>query len=104
MYNLVVPINEQGIYDYENDVSKIDNLKCFDFPVDEFNFLLNNGIIDKYNLAFDIMIDEFEEDIIENKYLLKAKEIIIPYRKNVPNFYKALEFAIHQNTELCLEC
>lgn len=101
---LVVPINERGVLDYENDVSKVDNLTYFDFPNDEFDFLFREGIINKYNFDFDIMIDEHEEEIIQNQHLLKAREIVIPYKYNVPIFYQALELAIQRNTELCLEC
>ena len=58
---IVIPIDQQGMADYETDISKRDNLKEFDFPKNEVEFLFDKGIVDVLNDTFGIWIDEYEE-------------------------------------------
>lgn len=100
---LVVPIDEQGILDYENDISKVDKLKYFSLPYEEFNTMISNGFFDLLNDKFDLWIDDYEEEIIPNEYLVPIKELIKSLKNNYPSFSNALNYAINCNTELCLE-
>ena len=100
---LVVPIDEQGILDYENDVTKIDRLKYFILSQKEFNSMISDGFFDLLNDKFDLWIDEYEEEIISNKYLISIKQLIESLGKNYSLFLTALNYAIECNTELCLE-
>ena len=100
---IVIPINSQGVTDYEMNIAKRDNLIEYDFPQYEIDFLLNEGIIDIFNATFGIWIDEYEEEIIENKFLRKTEEIVEKYKEKIPVFYNALKLAIKNDTEMCLE-
>ena len=100
---LVVPIDERGIYDYENDISKTDRLKFFVLSRKEFNSMMSDGFFDLLNNKFDLWIDDYEEEIISNEYLISVKQLIESYSRNYPDFFKALNYAIQCNTELCLE-
>lgn len=100
---LVVPIDKQGILDYENDVFKIDKLKYFNLPYKEFESMLSDGFFDLINEEFDLWIDEYEEEIISNENLIYVKELIKSFGKNYPSFLSALNYAIDCDTELCLE-
>lgn len=100
---LVVPIDKQGVLDYENDISKIDRLKYFNLPYKEFEAMFSEGFFDLINDKFDLWIDDYEEEIISNEYLIPIKELIKSFKKNYPSFLNALNYAINCNTELCLE-
>ena len=100
---IVVPVNQQGITDYETDCTKRDNLKEFDLPENEIAFLFDEGIVDDLNDAFDIWIDEYEEEVIENKFLKETENIIAEHKDKLPVFYNALKFAIEKDTQMCLE-
>ncbi|MDE6798393.1 MAG: hypothetical protein K2J36_10365 [Ruminococcus sp.] len=100
---LAVPIDEVGVSDYENDVSKTDRLKYFTLPRKEFVSMVSDGFFDLLNNKFDLWIDEYEEEIIPNEYLLSVKKLIKSSGKNYPAFLNALNYAIECDTELCLE-
>lgn len=100
---IVVPVNKQGITDYETDVTKRDNLEEFDFPENEIVFLFDEGIVDILNDTFGIWIDEYEEEVIENKFLKETKKIIEKHKEKIPVFYSALQLAIEKDTEICFE-
>ncbi|MCM1315668.1 MAG: hypothetical protein NC205_01495 [Prevotella sp.] len=100
---LVVPIDEQGVLDYENDVSKIDRLKYFILSRKEFDSMISDGFFDLLNNKFDLWIDEYEEEIIPNECLISVKQLIKSFGKIYPSFLTALNYAIECNTELCLE-
>ena len=72
---IVIPIDQQGMADYETDISKRDNLKEFDFPKNEVEFLFDKGIVDVLNDTFGIWIDEYEEEIIKNEFLKETEKI-----------------------------
>ncbi len=100
---IVVPINEQGVWEYENDSSKRDNLEVFVLPKSEMSFIFREGIVDTLNAKFSIFIDEYEEEVIENKWLNETAEMIEKYKASLPVFYHALTLAREKNTELGLE-
>ena len=100
---VVVPINEQGVFDCENDISKRDNLEVFVLPESEMLFIFHEGIADAFNSRFNTFIDEFEGEVIENKWLDEAAEMIEKHKTSLPVFYHALTLAREKNTELCLE-
>lgn len=100
---LVVPIDKQGVLDYENDVSKIDRLKYFVLSEDEFNSMDSDDFFDLLNNKFDLWIGEYEEDIIPNEYLTAVKQLIKSSGKTYKLFLQALDYAIECDTELCLE-
>lgn len=100
---MVVPIDKQGVSDYENDVTKTDRLKYFVLSYKEFNSMESDGFFDLLNDKFDLWIEEYEEEIIPNKHLIAVKEIVKSLKKEYTLFLKALDYAIECDTELCLE-
>jgi len=100
---IVIPIDQQGMADYETDISKRDNLKEFDFPKNEVEFLFDKGIVDVLNDTFGIWIDEYEEEIIKNEFLKETEKIISEHKDKIPVFYSALKLAMEKDTEMCLE-
>lgn len=100
---LVVPIDKQGVSDYENDVTKTDRLKYFVLSCKEFNSMESDGFFDLLNDKFDLWIEEYEEEIIPNQHLIAVKEIVKSLRKKYTLFLQALDYAIECDTELCLE-
>ena len=100
---LAVPIDKQGVSDYENDVSKIDRLKYFILSRKEFDSMISDVFFDLLNNKFDLWIDEYEEEIIPNEYLISVKQLIESAGKSYPSFLTALNYAIECDTELCLE-
>lgn len=103
--SIAIPIDEQGILDYENDITKRDRLKIFILPAAEFNDLWNCGFFDKLNSELALMIDDYEEEIIPNCDLETTEQIFNEYTKNhkCPVFMKALQFAKECDTQICLE-
>lgn len=100
---LVVPIDKQGVLDYENDITKTDRLKYFVLSWEEFNSMDADGFFNLLNNKFDLWIDEYEEEIIPNKHLLSVKKLVKSFGEKYPLFLKALNYAIECDTELCLE-
>jgi len=102
---IAIPIDEQGVIDYNNDVSKEDHLKYFVLPATEFNYLWNCGFFDKLNSELELMIDDYEEEIIPNCDLAITERFFNEYTKNhkCPVFMEALQFAKKCDTQICLE-
>ena len=100
---IIVPINQQGIIDYETDLGKRENLKEFDFPEDEIDFLFSEGVVDVLNDTFGIWIDEYEEEVIGNQFLKETEKIVAEHKDKIPVLYSALQLAIEKDTEICLE-
>jgi hypothetical protein len=66
--------------------------------------LFKSGFFERLNQAFDLMIDEFENEIIENVMLAETRSILFELEYyNAPVFLEALDFAIEKGTEICLE-
>ena len=101
--SLIVPIDKQGMADYENDVTKTDGLKPFILPESEFNLLFKSGYFADLNARFNLLIDDYEEEVIPPTALEYAKKQLNELTANCPIFSEALNYAIQQNTELCLE-
>ena len=102
---IAIPIDEQGIIDYDNDVSKEDHLKYFTLPATEFNILWNCGFFNKLNSELGLMIDDYEEEIIPNCDLEITERIFNEYTKGhkCPNFAAAIKFAKECDTQIGLE-
>ena len=96
---LVVPINSDGVADYEADTSKRHDLQEFVFPEAELAYLFNNGMADALNSELGICIDEREEEMIQNKYLEQALKAIEKHKNELPVLYQALSTAIEYDTE-----
>ena len=75
-YFATVPINEDGITDYENGLENSPNFIDYRIPEDEYNSLWENHTFDILNDRFDIMIDRYESEVIKADQLKKAYDAI----------------------------
>lgn len=100
---LVVPMDKQGMVDYEEDITKTDRLKYFTLPAQEFQTMMRSGFFDRVNSAFELLIDDYEEEIIPGSALTQVKKLITDLKLKCPCFLAALDYAIGKETELCLE-
>lgn len=102
---IAIPIDEEGVMDYENDISKVDRLRYFTLPVAEFKHLWKCGFFDRLNDEFNLLIDDYEEEIILNSALEKTEVLFKEYtsQQEAPAFWESLQFAKKCDTEVCLE-
>lgn len=61
-FTLIVPLNQKGEQDLQYAGPDLDNCRCFDLTGDEYEEL--NPLFDAYNLAFRIIIDAYEEEVL----------------------------------------
>ncbi len=86
VYNINVPLNDEGVKELEDMYSEMPNVKLFDLSFEEYSFLRkSNGLFCKFNKAFGCLIDACEEEIIEYSNLEKALEIVKVERKKTSN-------------------
>ncbi len=92
-----VPKNEAGILDCETMEFESNNVDFFDIEDGEFTELSMAGVFDAINEKCDLAIEDYEEEIIENKNIEKAISTIksnglIDHSKSF-SFIKSLETA-----------
>jgi hypothetical protein len=98
---LSVPINEQGVEEYDYGVEDTPNIKTFMLSEKEFNVLYYQGIFDNINNECELLIDDYESEVILRDYFEVCKRII--GNENVPVFSEALDLAIKYDTLLGLD-
>ena len=99
---LSVSINEKGIEEYDYGVEDTENIRTFLLDYSEFEVLYNvGGIFDKINDSCNLLIDDYESEIITKEHFNKCKELI--QDQNVPIFAEALNLAIKYDTLLGLD-
>lgn len=84
VYYMNVPLNEAGINEFDTYDEEMQNVRTFELTQDEYDFLRQpNGLFDKFDEKFGIIIDVCEEERIENENLVEAlhlaKESIVKY-------------------------
>ena len=98
---LTVPYNDKGVHEYDNGVEESKNLYTVELPEDEFLALVHSfGLINK---ECDLMIDDYESEMIAGDHLTKCQSIIANVKENIPVFTTALEMAINHRTMLALD-
>lgn len=86
MKNLTVPINKEAMERLNYNVCVNGDLIEISLNDKEYLELWNLGILDRFNQSFNIMIDDFEDEVIENLNNLElAKRLNIDYIKKYPN-------------------
>lgn len=98
---LSVPINDQGIEEYDYGVEDTPNIKTFMISEQEFDILYHQGIFDSINEECDLLIGDYESEIISVDHFEVCKKTI--GNTNVPVFSEALELAIKYGTLLGLD-
>lgn len=98
---LTVPQNEEGIIEYDRGIESSNNFNVYILPEEEFNRLWDAFMV--MNDCCNLLIDEYESEIIENVHLKTCKQILQEMKVNSPIFIRALEEAIDYNTMLALD-
>lgn len=98
---LSVPLNEVGRIEYNLGVEKSSDLYCVELPENEFKSL--SGLFSLFNNEFNLIIDDYDSEIIENVQLINMRKEIEMMKKAAPIFYAACNIAIEQNTMIALD-
>lgn len=91
-------LNEDGKREYDEGVENTDNVKVFDLPDQEFEFLYSKGIFKQINDECNLLIDDYESEIIGGLNILKSKEIISSYNSQIDTFKEAINLAEKNKT------
>ena len=73
--NIVVPLNAMGLCGMTENVAAYDERNLKIFPLPEAERCALSELFFRFNDEFDILIDDFEEDILMVKQLPRALEI-----------------------------
>ena len=80
-----VPKNAAAAKQYDNGVIEEQEMITFSLDDTQFNNLLQLGVFDELNDACDILIDDYEEEVIEWKQIPIALSVIASLIKDNPN-------------------
>lgn len=97
---IIVPLNELGELEYENDVEKSENIERFVFSQAEYSELDTAGCFYELNQTFGVVLEEYEEDDILNGDLLQAYDIVKKYNSKFRVLEKAIQLAIDCGTSV----
>lgn len=95
---LSVPLNEDGKREYDEGVENTVNVKVFDLPDQEFEFLYSKGVFKQINAECNLLIDDYESEIIKSLHIPKCKEIISLYNRQIDTFKEAINLAEKNKT------
>ena len=96
---LTIPKNEVGMEEYENGIEGSENIISFTIPENEFNALWD--VFDSINEKYDLLIDDFESEIIPAEIINDVIELVS--KEKFPTFYEALILAEKYNSFLALD-
>ena len=98
-----VPKNSKGISEYDIGVQGSENLLFLSLPKEEFDYLVDNKIFEYLNEKGNLMIDDYESEIVSYG-VLKWETQIWDKRKDItPTFVDAIEKAITYKTFIGLD-
>lgn len=97
---LIVPLNEDGLEEYDYCVEDTVNVIKKELPLSEYNVLVNKGIFSRFNEKFTLNISDYECEEITSENLYKALEFVLPLADKLPVFVGALHLAIEKHTLL----
>lgn len=93
-----VPKNSKGIYEYDIGAQGSENLLFLNLPKDEFDYLVENKIFECLNEKGNLMIDDYESEIVSYKVLEHEIELWLKIKDITPVFVYAIEKAITYKT------
>lgn len=98
-----VPINKKAQKTYELGILREDELETMVLSNDQFLELFKMGVFEKINEKCDIIIDEFEDEILELNKIPSAIEVVTKFISENDNadlveLKKMLELAVAFNT------
>lgn len=97
-----IPLNEDGKTEYDAGIENTDNILVLNLPEKEFDFLYSKGIFNDINNKCDLLIDDYESEVINNKSLQWCKDIMSQY-DDIGTLKKAIDLAIKNNTFVGLD-
>lgn len=100
IYYISVPLNKLGVNEYDHG-EDTDNIKSFELDENEYINICMTGIFDEINNKCNLLIDDYESEIIDGKDLKIALEIA--ENNNCKILIKALNLAIKYNTFVGLD-
>ena len=97
---LTVPKNDAGIEEYNTGIEHTENMIESKLGEDEFWKLARLGVFKEFNEKYDLLIDDYESEIIPAEAIRKSYSLI----GSVPGeFIRACDKAIEYNTFLALD-
>ncbi|MDM8313138.1 hypothetical protein [Clostridium cadaveris] len=101
LYYISVPLNQDGIEEYDFGKEDSPNIKVYAIVEKEFDKIYETGIFDKINDSCDLLIDVYESEEIKEENLKIA--LGIAKNNNCEVLMQALELAIEKNTLVGLD-
>lgn len=98
-----VPKNSKGIYEYDTGVQGSENLLFYNLPKVEFDYLVDNKIFEYLNEKGNLMIDDYESEIVSYGVLKWETQIWDKIKDITPTFVDAIEKAITYKTFIGLD-
>lgn len=98
-----VPKNSTGIYEYDIGVQGSENLLFLSLPKEEFDYLVDNQVFEYLNEKGNLMIDDYESEIVSYEILKKETQIWNKIKDITPTFVYAIEEAITYKTCIGLD-
>lgn len=96
-----VPLNDQGIDDYNYGVEGSKNITEIKLGEDEFDKIYFSGVFDDINEKCNLLIDDYESEEIKGENLKIALDI--SKKKKCEVLIQATELAIEKNTLVGLD-
>lgn len=76
---LTIIRNEKGMEEYNLGIEKSLNMEIVELPEEEFNRIFKNGLFEKMNSNYNLMIDDFESEVVHKEEIedfLKNEDIL----------------------------
>ena|GEM_PF-6382798 len=86
---IIIIKNQKGYDEYDTGIWQSDNLEMLNLPEKEFNELFFNVFM-PINKKCGLLIDDFEDELIETKNIPIAKKIMEDKGHTTGVFYKAV--------------
>lgn len=102
--SLWVPLNEEGLEEYNHMGEESENLFVCHFPSKEFWYLLTNSIFFDIADITEVYIGDYEEETLTADDCKKCYKIVEKHKDKIPVFWKMFNLAIEKNTLLGVFC
>ena len=97
---LCVPLNKKGLVDLDNDTPS-ESALYISFPKNEYEYMMSQTeIFEAINVKCNLLIDDYEEEIIRLEHIPIVEQILKGYENYIPTFIMALETAKEHGTYL----
>lgn len=98
-----VPKNSKGNSEYDIGVQGSENLLFLSLPKEEFDYLVDNKIFEYLNEKGNLMIDDYESEIVSYEVLEREVDSWLKLKDISPVFVYAIEKAITYKTFIGLD-